>query len=187
MSAGWRDHSGEECSRATSVRFHLKKKSRKIKKFPFSIKVSLRKKFTLNFQNSVLFAVLACHYLALDGFDQLLSFLPCPLSAAVHKSQPYWFFLGGNGKNWTWDGWVGSANTTSVRCCPSIISEIVYVTSYSWSKCLEKISRGLNLHFKCTRALNGLETQIMLHFALKNFILSICISFYTGHLPPKSC
>ena len=44
------------------------------------------------------FVVPACHYLVQDGFEQLLSFLHCPLwlkECAVHKSQQHRRFLRG--------------------------------------------------------------------------------------------
>ena len=64
----------------------------------------------------IISVVLACHELVLDGFDQLLFFLHVhSLSdAAADKSQQNLKF--GNAINRTRDGWVGSANSTSVLC-----------------------------------------------------------------------
>ena len=67
------------------------------------------------------FFVLACHELELDRFDQLLSFLHCLSSATVDKSKQHFIFRLkkiGNAKNQTWDGWVRSANATSMLCHP---------------------------------------------------------------------
>ena len=69
------------------------------------------------------FVALDCHELVLDGFNQLLSFFALPLSkqCRFNKSQQHRIFRqknSGNDKNWTRDGWVGSANATSVQCRP---------------------------------------------------------------------
>ena len=65
-------------------------------------------------ETKTFFLYFACHQLALDGFDQLLSFARCILQALRSKNNNTF----SRAEIQTRGHWVWSANTTSVLCGP---------------------------------------------------------------------